>query len=66
SGGDIAAGVTAVASGIRVTVSAGVAECVSREQSPADVIKAADEALYKAKHAGRNRVQRAAGVKRAK
>ncbi|MFT4577218.1 MAG: diguanylate cyclase (GGDEF)-like protein [Nitrospinales bacterium] len=38
-----------------VTVSCGIAEFNSNLKSPADLIKVADEALYKAKHEGRNR-----------
>ncbi len=49
----------AVATGIYVTISAGIAERRERGQPPADVIKAADEALYKAKRDGRNCVRRA-------
>jgi diguanylate cyclase (GGDEF)-like protein len=40
----------------KVTVSCGIAEFVPNLiKSPADLIKVADEALYKAKHEGRNR-----------
>jgi len=40
----------------KVTVSCGIAEFDSNLiKSPADLIKVADEALYKAKHEGRNR-----------
>ncbi|RJO74358.1 MAG: GGDEF domain-containing protein [Myxococcales bacterium] len=39
-----------------VTVSFGVAEPVGAEKTPAQVLAAADRALYKAKQAGRNRV----------
>jgi len=43
--------------GLSVTISIGVAEPTSGEDmKPADVIKAADAALYRAKQAGRNRV----------
>ena len=41
---------------LRVTVSAGVAECAGRGTKPSDVVQAADAALYKAKQKGRNRV----------
>jgi diguanylate cyclase (GGDEF)-like protein len=41
---------------IPVTVSAGVAEYPSSGKTPAEVIAAADRALYSAKRAGRNRV----------
>lgn len=57
SGTDAANG--PVVTGIRITVSAGVAERRERNQLPADVMKAADEALYKAKRNGRNRVVKA-------
>ena len=39
-----------------VTVSIGVAEAVRRTNSPEEVVKAADKALYAAKREGRNRV----------
>lgn len=45
----------------RVTVSIGLAEA-SRGLRPEDVVEAADEALYKAKNLGRNRVERAASA----
>lgn len=42
---------------LSVTISIGVAEpTAGADMKPADVIKAADEALYRAKEAGRNRV----------
>ena len=42
---------------VSVTVSAGVAERTDALKTPEDVVKAADEALYRAKRAGRNRVK---------
>jgi diguanylate cyclase (GGDEF)-like protein len=39
-----------------VTVSIGLADAGRRGATPAGVIKAADQALYRAKRAGRNRV----------
>jgi len=44
------------AKGLSVTVSIGVAGPDRRHRTPAQVIKAADEALYRAKEGGRNRV----------
>jgi len=43
---------------LSVTVSMGAAEPGKRLKTPAEVIKAADEALYRAKEGGRNRVSR--------
>jgi diguanylate cyclase (GGDEF)-like protein len=40
----------------RVTVSIGVADSTSAGPAPADVVRAADEALYRAKRAGRNQL----------
>jgi diguanylate cyclase (GGDEF)-like protein len=58
---------------LSVTVSIGVAEPSTRYRQPEQVIQAADQALYRAKHKGRNRVELAstaplqiAGGKRAK
>jgi diguanylate cyclase (GGDEF)-like protein len=42
---------------LRVTVSIGVAEPITKHPSPDDVIALADKALYRAKQAGRNRVE---------
>jgi diguanylate cyclase (GGDEF)-like protein len=41
---------------LSVTVSVGAAEAEVERQPPAQVLKAADEALYRAKKSGRNRV----------
>ena len=46
---------------VSVTVSIGVAEPGDRHRTPRDVLKAADEALYKAKHKGRNQTCIAGG-----
>ncbi len=42
---------------LSVTVSIGVAEASTRNRQPEQVINAADQALYRAKHNGRNRVE---------
>ncbi len=42
---------------LSVTVSIGVAEPSTRNRKPEQVIQAADQALYRAKHKGRNRVE---------
>lgn len=41
---------------VKITISIGVSDSASPENSPAEVIKAADKALYRAKKKGRNRV----------
>ena len=41
---------------LRVTVSAGVAECVGRGAVSSDLLRAADQQLYRAKQSGRDRV----------
>jgi GGDEF domain-containing protein len=43
---------------LSVTVSLGAAEPGRRLKSPAEVVKGADEALYRAKERGRNQVSR--------
>ncbi len=47
---------------LSVTVSIGVAEPSTRYRQPEQVIQAADQALYRAKHNGRNRVELASNV----
>ncbi len=47
---------------IPVTISIGVATLREAEETPASLLKRADEALYRAKEAGRNRVERDEGV----
>jgi diguanylate cyclase (GGDEF)-like protein len=47
---------------LSVTVSMGVAEPSTRYRHPEQVIQAADQALYRAKHKGRNRVELASIV----
>jgi diguanylate cyclase (GGDEF)-like protein len=42
---------------LSVTVSVGLAEPSTRNRQPEQVIQAADQALYRAKHKGRNRVE---------
>jgi diguanylate cyclase (GGDEF)-like protein len=41
---------------LRVTISAGVAECSGRGGVSSDLLRAADQQLYRAKQAGRDRV----------
>ncbi len=47
---------------LSVTVSIGIAEPSTRYRQPEQVIHAADQALYRAKHNGRNRVELASNV----
>ncbi|WP_369958610.1 diguanylate cyclase [Pseudomonas benzenivorans] len=54
----------AAAAEVSVTVSMGVAERDEASRTPEQVIKAADQALYAAKSAGRNRVSRHGKVRR--
>ncbi len=51
-----AAPFAAAGSGLKITVSIGVAESGPHAATPIDLIKAADEALYEAKRGGRNQV----------
>jgi diguanylate cyclase (GGDEF)-like protein len=44
---------------IRVTLSLGVATLSPEQQTPGDLVSQADEALYRAKEAGRNRIEAA-------
>ncbi|MBZ0111765.1 MAG: GGDEF domain-containing protein [Thermoanaerobaculia bacterium] len=53
-------GVRGAKAKLKVTVSIGAAERTSEHSRPEDVLAAADKALYRAKRAGRNRVQLAA------
>jgi len=41
---------------LRVTISAGVAECAGRGGVSSDLLRAADQQLYRAKQSGRDRV----------
>jgi diguanylate cyclase (GGDEF)-like protein len=50
------------AADLSVTVSVGVAEPSTRYRQPEQVIHAADQALYRAKHNGRNRVELASNA----
>ena len=47
-----------------VTVSIGVAEKTARTREVEQVIQAADKALYRAKHGGRNRIETAPAIRR--
>jgi diguanylate cyclase (GGDEF)-like protein len=53
-----------VSDALSVTASIGVASSKGENQSAKDVIKAADEALYRAKDAGRNRIDTASAGRR--
>lgn len=52
----IAIGALSIPQARPITTSVGVAECPSCAQTSADIMKAADTALYEAKRGGRNRV----------
>jgi diguanylate cyclase (GGDEF)-like protein len=52
-----------IPSGGQITASLGVAECPLDAQTAADILKAADVALYKAKHNGRDQVMPGPGLK---
>ena len=52
-----AAALSAIPDRLSVTVSIGVAEPSTRNREPEQVIQAADQALYRAKERGRNRVE---------
>ena len=47
---------------VQATISIGIAAMRSVEDRPSDIIRRADEALYRAKREGRNRVRRRRGV----
>ena len=47
---------------VTVTVSIGVAESITHDDDVTRVIQAADEALYRAKRAGRNQVEVSTGA----
>ena len=47
---------------VTVTVSIGVAESITHDDDVKRVIQAADEALYRAKRAGRNQVEVSTGA----
>jgi diguanylate cyclase (GGDEF)-like protein len=47
---------------LSVTISIGVATATSSDETADDLLQRADEALYRAKNAGRNRVEAADGT----
>jgi GGDEF domain-containing protein len=51
-------------SNLSVTASIGAATATQENTSPAEVVQAADKALYRAKAAGRNRIETASAVRR--
>jgi diguanylate cyclase (GGDEF)-like protein len=51
-------------SSISVTLSLGIAALGAEHQTPGDLVSHADEAMYRAKQAGRNRVERAGPARR--
>jgi len=53
---------SAVAEGLRPSISIGVAELAARDRDLRDLVSRADQALYQAKANGRNRVESASGA----
>ena len=48
---------------MRITVSIGITEADARHATAESVMNLADKALYRAKHAGRNRIELATGTR---